>query len=230
MTGRMRLTNVLALVGLLCALSMATSAGPAADKAEAASCANQYYNTLGADWPTNTTDPYYTMLDVNWPGGATGRSQILQGHLNWNYTVNSCGQSDVSPFASWWGGGTSGWNAGTQDGVSYRDFGPLVSIGCTASALACAPYWADPGTSDITETDQRYNGAYGYSWYYGVGSIGSGQYDMQSVASHESGHSLGLNHVAFTPILVMYPSIAAGTTSQRALGWGDYTGMQTLYP
>lgn len=207
--------------------------GAAPERASAASCANPNWG-YSSRWLASTTAPYYTALDYVWPGGAAGRWEVLSGHLNWNYTNNYCGQPDVSPYASWWGGGTCCWAAQPPaDGVSYRDVGYIPQgegpDACGPLSLACAYAYHDPATSYIVETDQRYNSTAGYPWYWGTGSI-AGRYDLQSVATHEAGHSLGLIHSNYQPYLVMRKNVPKGSTDRRWLGWGDYTGMQALYP
>jgi hypothetical protein len=54
----------------------------------------------------------------------------------------------------------------------------------------------------------------GWNWYAGANAttIGSGQYDFQTVVTHEIGHALGLGHSS-TSVSVMYPSL--GTSEIR---------------
>ncbi|HSV64387.1 MAG TPA: matrixin family metalloprotease [Mycobacteriales bacterium] len=59
----------------------------------------------------------------------------------------------------------------------------------------------------------------------------SGAYDVQSVLTHEQGHTFGLSHVDLTThsTQVMATAIGACDTSKRLLGMGDYTGLARLY-
>ncbi len=61
----------------------------------------------------------------------------------------------------------------------------------------------------------------GWNWYVGGDATGisSGQYDFQTVATHELGHALGLGHSAETAS-VMYPYLAA-LDVRRSLTAGD---------
>ena len=53
--------------------------------------------------------------------------------------------------------------------------------------------------------------------------------DIQNVAAHELGHTVGLGHVTDN-LLTMYPTSFAGETLKRSLGNGDRAGMSFLYP
>lgn len=76
------------------------------------------------------------------------------------------------------------------------------------------------GTSgDVHFNDQT------YTW--GTGNGGSVQ-DIQTVALHELGHSLGLDHSS-DPSAVMYATAAYGKV-QRSLTQDDISGIQSIYP
>src|SRR5262249_20829281 len=61
----------------------------------------------------------------------------------------------------------------------------------------------------------------GWNWYAGADptGIGPGQYDFETVVTHEFGHALGLGH-SDDPASVMYDALAAGTT-RRSLTTQD---------
>jgi len=68
----------------------------------------------------------------------------------------------------------------------------------------------------------------GDSW---SASGASGHFDIQATATHEEGHSMGLDHVHAPrdARLTMYPFIAEGDTGFRTLGCGELLGVNALY-
>lgn len=75
---------------------------------------------------------------------------------------------------------------------------------------------------EAVEMDMQFNTD--YLWSIGASS---GRYDIQSVAIHEAGHAIGLNHVNAISE-VMYPSQSSNST-KRQLGLGDINGVESLY-
>jgi hypothetical protein len=77
------------------------------------------------------------------------------------------------------------------------------------------------GVLGCTSPDGTINLIRGWNWYSGSdpAQVGAGQYDLQTIATHELGHSLGLGHSA-DEASVMYPYLATGE-ARRALSTGD---------
>ena len=67
----------------------------------------------------------------------------------------------------------------------------------------------------------------GWNWDDGPGSSISG-WDLQSVATHEFGHAVGMGHSSVGGS-TMWPSIGGGSTAQRDLGPDDIAGVQAIY-
>jgi hypothetical protein len=90
--------------------------------------------------------------------------------------------------------------------------------GCTGSCLAITALVLQSGQV-IVETDISFNNS--YSW-----KTDGTDYDVQSVAAHELGHSLGIHHteVTSTPRPTMYASYF-GTTG-RTLETDDQAALQ----
>jgi hypothetical protein len=67
----------------------------------------------------------------------------------------------------------------------------------------------------------------GWNWHTGAdaGQIAAGQYDFQTILTHELGHALGLGHSA-AATSVMYATLSSGVTS-RALATADLNLAET---
>ena len=67
----------------------------------------------------------------------------------------------------------------------------------------------------------------GWTWHDGPGAVSSGV-DLQGVATHEIGHSLGLGHTGVSGS-TMLPSISGTGSGQRSIESDDIAGVQFLY-
>lgn len=150
-------------------------------------------------------------------------ASIVDGHTNWDTTYNSCGLNDITNLTSVHFGSTSATIHTYPDGQSITDRGDLASVGC-GGALACTWLFTN-GAGASTETDQRFNDRIAFS---NAGAAGA--YDYESVATHESGHSIGLNHANSSNQLTMFSTVGAGTTGTRTLAKGDVMGLRARYP
>ena len=72
---------------------------------------------------------------------------------------------------------------------------------------------------------QRFNSRYPYS-----NNGAAGKYDVQSVSTHESGHSIGLDHADSSGQLTMFFQTLTGTNRSRSLAKGDVRGLRSRYP
>jgi len=209
------------------------AAGPSAARvlgglfAEAAqsgdACTNPQFRTLGGTFKTRKYN--YSINRKRFNFNATTSAQIVRGHTNWDATRNSCGFHDTTNLKSQYLGGTSATiHPDMPDGKSVTDKGPMNTIaGCTI-AIACT--FNFPGDNNtVVETDQRFNSRYAYS-----NTGAAGRYDVQSIATHESGHSIGLDHADSSSELTMFFQTLTGTKHLRSLAKGDVRGLRTRYP
>jgi hypothetical protein len=109
------------------------------------------------------------------------------------------------------------------DGVNTRGWGPgnsdFVAVNCS---------WYYILTYEASEADHLYNT--NFSWYTG-GSSCVLAYDLESVSTHEWGHTFGLDHVSEDthPTMTMSTNSSYCDTSARTLGRGDALGMYSIY-
>lgn len=153
---------------------------------------------------------------------AAFRRAVIRGHHAWDRTRNSCGYRDQDNIASSYGGARRASIHTTADGRSMIDRGNIGVCG-NAVTLACTWTFTD-GSGRIVETDQRY----GTRWRWSTQGR-PGYYDVESVATHETGHSIGLGHTTSSRYLTMHSQICAGCTFARTLGRGDVRGLRALY-
>lgn len=152
---------------------------------------------------------------------STWIDRIRDGADSWNTTNNNCGFSDLSTPSRQYGGTSSvGWDPG--DGLSRIDFGAVGNLpNCPATALACTLH--NTNTHDF---DMRFNTA---TYTFSTIGNGCGSYvDVWSVAAHEFGHTLRLEHVSDSE-QTMVSSIVNGQCFPRSLGRSDILGMRALY-
>jgi len=82
----------------------------------------------------------------------------------------------------------------------------------------------DPYSGKILDADTHYNPNYTWAVNGSPSAI-----DVQSVATHEIGHQLGLDHSQYQDATMFYAT-GAGDTSQRSLHSDDIAGICYLYP
>jgi hypothetical protein len=183
-------------------------------------CTNSQYALWESSWGSRTYSYYVNRSRFNY--NDTSVASIVDGHRNWDLTYNSCGLNDITNLTSQHLGSTAETIHTAPDGRSVTDKGSLASI--CPGALACTWLFSD-ASGHTVETDQRYNENFTFS---NVGAAGA--YDYESISTHETGHSIGLDHANSSNALTMYFQIAAGTTHARSLAKGDVLGMRARYP
>lgn len=112
--------------------------------------------------------------------------------------------------------------AGTYDGVNQIDWVPLGS----SSTIAVTTTWYDRFTGLAVESDGQYNTDFTWST-----TGASNAMDVQDIATHETGHTFGLDHPKGKGIgcLTMYAYANYGETMKRTLGAGDERGIHAIY-
>src|SRR5580765_5885336 len=135
--------------------------------------------------------------------------------------------------------GFTGAEPGDQDNANTLGFSYRPDLERT---LAVTSYLVDTRTGEMLESDIFFNSSFSWS----VADAGErGKYDVQSLATHEIGHFIGLGHSAIGESTlgsagdrrliaagtVMFPiAFAAGDISERQLRADDVAGVSDLYP
>jgi len=166
-------------------------------------------------WPGDSPNISYKVND----GGVAGRSAAIQaGATSWT--------NAGSKFEFSYGG------AHTQTVKSYNGVNEILWMSLPAGILGQATIWFSDG--EIVECDFAF--ATAYTWSY-ASTCPSGQYDIQSVGTHEMGHWLNLrdlygNYTGFTQdtAKVMFGrSSGSGTIAKRILHAHDILGVRWIY-
>jgi predicted Zn-dependent protease len=135
--------------------------------------------------------------------------------------------------------GFTGGEPGDQDNASTLGFANRPDLERT---LAATNYVVDTRTGEVLESDIFFNSSFSWS----VTDAGeAGKYDVQSIATHEIGHFIGLGHSAIGESTlesdgnrrliaagsVLFPiAFAAGQVTARQLHPDDIAGVSDLYP
>jgi hypothetical protein len=187
-------------------------------------------------------------IELHWP------SSVVR------YFVHDDGTEDVSPdqLAAAVGQAFDAWAAVPTSSVRFERVGftgatPLDEDGASTLGFSDAPemdrtlaatsYLIDVRTGEILESDIFFNSAFPWS----TAADGEpGRYDLQSIATHEIGHFLGLGHSAIGETelqesggsrrlissgSVMFPiAFAPGNLVDRRLTADDVAGVSDIYP
>ncbi|MFS2291135.1 MAG: matrixin family metalloprotease [Actinomadura sp.] len=204
---------------------------PRGSRAAADPCLDGTYRLQASRWPRGAT--------IAWryhPGsGRLPMTGIARGVSNMVNAHTDCGGSRFTPppavDARYAGQSSARPNITAQAACETRDrvntFGWLSMTGTDGSVLAATCIWYRGGTT--LESDMALQER-GKRWWTS-GSCPSGSYSAEAVATHETGHVLGLDHVwgASHSGLTMAPSIAACDNGAATLGKGDHDGLIALY-
>lgn len=116
----------------------------------------------------------------------------------------------------------SAGTAGVRDYTNQIDW---VDLGAT-STIAVTTTWYYRLTGQAVESDGQYNTRFAWDTTGSATAM-----DVQNIATHEVGHTLGLDHPKGKTVscLTMHAYAGLGETQKRTLGAGDILGIQARY-
>jgi hypothetical protein len=124
-----------------------------------------------------------------------------------------------------------------QDGVSRILYGPIDIAGHERDVAVTIAY-ADTNSGEVHEADMILNSAYAFTVVDDEpakderskkGNACGKQYDVQNVATHETGHVFGLGEDVDDSAATMYLRSGPCETNKRALTASDQGAMASLY-
>lgn len=198
--------------------------GPAAVRA-GASTARCQTGSVRSGFRWTTTIPW--RLDVaSIPGALSPRAVLAaarSARTAWIRNRNRCRVRDRSGVAFRYRG-TTGASLG-QDGRNVIAFGEIDRLGgACVGAIACTFTWTRGNRAVESDILVDRNPRRGFA----AGGRPGVRIDLRSVLVHETGHTIGLEHVR-TRGNVMFPTLRAGDTAHRRLGRGDAQANNALY-
>lgn len=165
-------------------------------------------------------DAAHTINTTDNPCGMGNRSNVVM-----DYSGPTLSEANFSTIS-----GSTGCQApDNTDGFSVVDFGNLGEINGNPQPIAATCNWGGQGT--IWQSDVRFN-VVDHAWTNSPGSASCGfGIDLQSVATHEFGHAMGLSHAGGDASrLTMKSGTPPCTSWRRDLGRGDVLGLYWIDP
>ena len=188
--------------------------------------------TVSLEWPARTPVRYFVA-----DGGVSGvsapqfRDAVVRGFDTWQAVATASVRFEFAGFV--------GGDPLDQDGANVIGFASRPDLERT---LASTNFLIDTRSGEILESDIFFNST--FDWSVAPGGE-AGRFDVQSIATHEAGHFLGLGHSALgeteaqpgggrrllASASVMFPiAFSAGNIVDRDLAADDIAGVSDIYP
>ncbi len=194
-------------VHLMCLVEATDDVGVLTD------CVATAYSWTG--WKWNVAENH--RVDTWNPQGISASTVLNRFQVSADAWDNQVSANIIGTFTS----GGSRNNIPVFDGYNQHGWKDLAS-----TTIASTWTWSSGGVA--SESDAAYNTDFAWS-----SSGQSGRMDLQNIATHELGHTVGMGHsstASNNSCLTMYPSGSLGETQKRTLGDGDINGIKARYP
>jgi len=185
-----------------------------ADTTTATSSSN-CYKLMGVKWPSLPVS--YVINPTNKEGLSSKfvTSAVSRAAETWDYSTSK------ELFRNTYSVDSSA-KYGVQNYKNTISFGSYPST----SVIAITYVWYTKTTKQIVEFDMLFNSY--FAW--GNASTNRSRMDLQGIATHEFGHSIGLGDLYNSCTKeTMYSYSTAGETLKRTLNKGDITGLRKIY-
>lgn len=178
------------------------------------------YNTFTDAASNNNQTP-----DPNFPGAQGAVMAIWKASIEWSSVLHGDGQGDPHQVGGLGSGGANFDPSFQGEANEVGNLGENIHSPLAGSSGGVLAFAENNGTG--LWRIRYFEG--GITWNDGPGaSIAGGHFDLQSVACHEYGHALGLDHSTFGTA-TMAPSIGNGSVSERSISNDDRNGIQAIY-
>ena len=243
---------ILAVAGAANAGMLIPASDQAREKAQAPEKSPVISETPGGDWDLERVDFIHYAKPIN-PASKPGKGACykLMG-VKWNslpvnYIVNPINQDGlsadfvtqaISTSAETWDNETSrelfndlyAIDGTAQYGI--QDFRNVIAFGnySNDNVIAVTSVWFTRRGKQTVEFDMLFNDY--YLWGDAVTASGTpAVMDLENIATHELGHSVGLDDIYLSSCLnvTMYGYSSEGEISKRTLEQPDITGLRSLY-
>lgn len=243
------ITLILAVAGAANAGMLLPIPEQAKEKAQAPENSPVISETPGGDWDLERVDfIHYAKPEKPASKPGSGICYKLMG-VKWNslpvsYVINPTNQDGmpedfvaqaISTSAETWDNETSrelfndyyAIDGSAQYGI--QDFRNVIAFGnySNSNVIAVTSVWFTRKGKQIVEFDMLFN----EEFYWGDATTASTLMDLQNIATHELGHSVGLNDIyqSSCPDVTMYGYSNYSEISKRTLEQPDITGLRSIY-
>ena len=178
------------------------------------------YKLLGPKWPgTSPSVPYRINSANSGIDGAFIQNAVQVSTEEWDAHASTTELFDNDHVLD----GTAAYNDIAPDGKNSISFGRISDD----NIIAMTNIWYTRAAKRITDSDILFN-TY-YTW--GDATTNPALMDLQNIATHEEGHTIGLGDVYSTACdpVTMYGYSTNGETQKRSIELPDIAGLQKLY-